>query len=55
LTVAHAKVEIAYGRRELGPDRLRIVAEAHRRVRIGLLKLALKNPFRRGFRPGKRR
>jgi len=55
-TVAHAKVEIAYGRRELGPDRLRIVAEAHRRVRIGLLKLALRNPFRRrGFRVGKRR
>ena len=54
-TVAHAKVEIAYGRRELGPDRLRIVAEAHRRVRIGLLKLALRRPFRRGFRPGRRR
>ncbi len=55
-TVAHAKVEIAYGRRELGPDRLRIVAEAHRRVRIGLLKLALRNPFRpRSRRVGKRR
>lgn len=55
-TVARAKVEIAYGRRELGPDRLRIVAEAHRRVRIGLLKLALRNPFRRrSFRVGRRR
>jgi transglutaminase-like putative cysteine protease len=46
-TVARAKVEIAYGQRELGPDRLRAVAEAHRRLRLGLLRLA----FRRRGRP----
>ncbi len=46
-TVANAKVEIAYGRRDLGQDRLRAVAEAHRRLRLGLLRLA----FRR--RPGR--
>ncbi|MES2209063.1 MAG: transglutaminase domain-containing protein [Chloroflexota bacterium] len=46
-TVARAKVEIAYGRRELSTDRLRIVAQAHRRLRLGLLRLA----FRRR-RPG---
>jgi transglutaminase-like putative cysteine protease len=46
-TVAHAKVEISYGRRELGQDRLRAVAEAHRRLRLGLLRLALRRPFRR--------
>ncbi|TAL05756.1 MAG: DUF4129 domain-containing protein, partial [Chloroflexota bacterium] len=45
-TVARAKVEIAYGRRELGPERLRLVAEAHRRLRFGLLRLALRRrPF----------
>ncbi|MEW5989843.1 MAG: transglutaminase domain-containing protein [Chloroflexota bacterium] len=49
-TVANAKVEIAYGRRELSTDRLRAVAEAHRRLRIRLLRLA----FRRPRRPGRR-
>ncbi|MEO8470065.1 MAG: transglutaminase domain-containing protein [Chloroflexota bacterium] len=47
-TVARAKVEIAYGRRKLDPDRLRLVAEAHRRLRFGLLRLALR---RRHFGP----
>ena len=49
-TVARAKVEIAYGRRELDPDRLRGVAQAHRRLRIGLLRLAMQRPK---LRPGK--
>ena len=49
-TVAGAKVEIAYGRRELGPDRLRIVAQAHRRLRFGLLRLAFRRPR---FGPGR--
>ncbi len=49
-TVAHAKVEIAYGRRQLGDDRLRAVAEAHRRLRLGLLRLAFRRPRRRGPR-----
>lgn len=43
-TVARAKVEISYGRHDLGAERLRAVAEAHRRLRMGLLRLA----FRRG-------
>ncbi|MBA3875762.1 MAG: hypothetical protein C0498_02300 [Anaerolinea sp.] len=47
ITVAQAKVEIAYGRRDLGPARLRAVAEAHRRLRIGLLRLAFRRPRRR--------
>ena len=47
-TVARAKVEIAYGRGQLSPERLRLVAEAHRRLRFGLLRLALR---RRHFGP----
>jgi transglutaminase-like putative cysteine protease len=46
-TVANAKVEIAYGHRDLGQDRMRAVAEAHRRLRIGLLRLAFRRPRRR--------
>lgn len=41
-TVANAKVEIAYGRRELGMDRMKLVAQAHRRLRLGLLRLAFR-------------
>ena len=50
-TVANAKVEIAYGHRELSSDRLRQVAEAHRRLRFGLLRLVFRRP-RRGRGPG---
>jgi len=46
-TVANAKVEIAYGRRELSSERLRGVAEAHRRLRVRLLRLAFRRPRRR--------
>jgi transglutaminase-like putative cysteine protease len=46
-TVARAKVEIAYGRQQLGPDRLRAVAAAHRRLRLGLLRLAFRRRRRR--------
>jgi hypothetical protein len=45
-TVASAKVEVAYGRRELGDDRMRALRESYRRLRVGLLRLA----FRRGDR-----
>jgi transglutaminase-like putative cysteine protease len=38
-TVAHAKVEVAYGARVLSDDRMRSLREAHRRLRIGLLRL----------------
>jgi transglutaminase-like putative cysteine protease len=50
-TVANAKVEISYGHRELGTDRMKQVAEAHRRLRFGLLRLAFRRP-RRGRGPG---
>ena len=46
-TVATAKVEVAYGRRELGDDRLKALRDSYRRLRVSLLRLA----FRRGDRP----
>ncbi|MBF8290509.1 MAG: hypothetical protein HW391_1477 [Chloroflexi bacterium] len=54
-TVAHAKVEIAYGRRDLDPDRLRAVAEAHRRLRLALLRLGLRGGLGSGWRRPRRR
>jgi hypothetical protein len=45
-TVAQAKVEVAYGRRMLGDDRMAALREAQRRLRVGLLRLL----FRRGPR-----
>ena len=46
-TVARAKVEVAYGRHVLPDSRLRAIADASRRLRLGLLRLA----FRRRRRP----
>ena len=37
--VANAKVDVAYGRRQLGEERIRALREAQRRVRLGLLRL----------------
>ena len=45
-TVAQAKVEVAYGRRMLGDERMAGLREAQRRLRMGLLRLL----FRRGPR-----
>jgi hypothetical protein len=45
-TVATAKVEVAYGRREIEDDRLRALRDSYRRLRVALLRLA----FRRGDR-----
>jgi hypothetical protein len=45
-TVATAKVEVAYGRRQLGEDRIDALRASYRRLRVGLLRLA----FRRGDR-----
>ncbi len=45
-TVAAAKVEVAYGRRELGEDRIRALRASYRRLRLSMLRLA----FRRGDR-----
>ena len=45
-TVAQAKVEVAYGHRLLGDDRLAALREAQRRLRIGLLRLLLRRTRR---------
>lgn len=49
-TVARAKVEVAYGARVLGEDRLQGVREAQRRLRMRLLALGLRRLRRRGPR-----
>lgn len=57
-TVAHAKVEVAYGGRHLGEDRLAAIREAQRRLRTNLLRLAFRRGSGRGRgprRPGWRR
>lgn len=46
-TVALAKVEVAYGQRALGPDRVRALRAAQQRVRVALLRLLLRRPHRR--------
>jgi hypothetical protein len=50
-TLARAKVEVAYGKRDLGADRLRRIAEAYHRLRLALIGLIL----RRGLRRTRRR
>jgi hypothetical protein len=51
-TVARAKVEVAYGHRELGTDRMHALREAQRRLRVALLRLAFRRrrPRRIRFR-----
>lgn len=49
-TVARAKVEVAYGRSVLSDDRLRALRDAHRRLRVGLLRLAFRRRERRQHR-----
>ena len=49
-TVARAKVEVAYGRQELGHDASESLREAQRRLRVALLRLALRRAERRGRR-----
>lgn len=51
-TIARAKVEVAYGKRDLGSDRLRNVAIAYQRLRFALLGVILRRGFRR--RPKRR-
>ena len=47
-TVAQAKVEVAYGRRELSEDRLRVVGDAYRRLRLAVLRAGIaRRIFRR--------
>ena len=47
-TVARAKVEVAYGRQELGHDASESLRQAQRRLRVALLRLALRRGQRRG-------
>ena len=49
-TVARAKVEVAYGRGQLGDDRLRSLRDAQRRLRVALLGLVFRRRERRGRR-----
>jgi transglutaminase-like putative cysteine protease len=49
-TVATAKVEVAYGRRSLGDDRLRTLRDSYRRLRVQLLRLAFRRRDRRKMR-----
>ena len=51
-TIARAKVEVAYGRSELGSDRLRRIAEAYQRLRFALLGVILRRVLRRGPKSG---
>ncbi len=48
--VARAKVEVAYGGRTLGADRLRGLRDAQRRLRLSLLRLAVRRARRGGQR-----
>ena len=51
-TVANAKVEVAYGGRTLGDDRLSGLRDAYRRLRVQMLRLVLRRRRRpRGPRP----
>ena len=49
-TVARAKVEVSYGGRTLADDRLASLRDAHRRVRVQLLRLIGRRRRRRGIR-----
>ncbi|HEY7736420.1 MAG TPA: transglutaminase domain-containing protein [Candidatus Limnocylindrales bacterium] len=49
-TVAQAKVEVSYGRRVLGEDRMRLIRDAHRHLRVALLRLAFRRRDRRAHR-----
>jgi transglutaminase-like putative cysteine protease len=47
-TIARAKVEVAYGRRDLGADRLQRIAEAYQRLRFAILGVVVRRVLRRG-------
>jgi transglutaminase-like putative cysteine protease len=49
-TIANAKVEVAYGRGVLTDERLRALRDAHRRLRVSLLRLAFRRRERRQHR-----
>jgi transglutaminase-like putative cysteine protease len=49
-TVAHAKVELAYGGRQLEPESIRALRDAVGRLRIALFRLVLRRRERKAFR-----
>jgi len=51
-TIARAKVEVAYGRQDLGGDRLKRIAEAYHRLRLALIGVVLRRVLRRPRRGG---
>jgi transglutaminase-like putative cysteine protease len=46
-TIARAKVEVAYGNRDLGGDRLKRIAEAYHRLRLAIIGVVLRRVLRR--------
>jgi transglutaminase-like putative cysteine protease len=46
-TIARAKVEVAYGRRDLGSDRLKRIAQAYQRLRLAILGVVVRRGLRR--------
>ena len=50
-TVARAKVEVAYGRRDLGDERLRAIGDAYRSLRLAIVRLAFRRRLRGPRRP----
>lgn len=46
-TIARAKVEVAYGNRDLGSDRLRLIAGAYHRLRFAILSFVIRRVLRR--------
>ncbi|HEY4190664.1 MAG TPA: transglutaminase domain-containing protein [Candidatus Limnocylindrales bacterium] len=46
-TIARAKVEVAYGQRDLGVDRLKRIAEAYQRLRFAILGVVVRRVLRR--------
>jgi transglutaminase-like putative cysteine protease len=53
-TIARAKVEVAYGKRDLGSDRMKNIAIAYQRLRFALLGVLMRRGLRRGPRTPKR-
>ena len=49
-TIARAKVEVAYGRADLGGDRLKRIAEAYHRLRLAIIGFVLRRVLRRPSR-----
>ena len=49
-TIARAKVEVAYGHRDLGSDHLKRIAEAYHRLRLAIIGVVLRRVLRRPTR-----